>query len=91
MWREIIGGAGLISVLLVIVGIQNKRIDKKMNYDVCVQRCKNTDHSFEAMQKQQENCQKLFKELFEKLNEQSGNLIEVKTILNIAANKNGWK
>ena len=90
MWKEVLGGAGMLSVMILIVGLQNKRIEKKMSSDVCAQRCKNTDKSFIAIQEQQKNCQGLFKELFDKLNEQNGNLIEVKTILSLAAKKNGW-
>lgn len=91
LWKEIIGGASLIGILGIIVGMQNKRIDKKMSSDVCSQRCKNTDASFGAIQQQQKECQALFKEMFTKISEQRDTLIEVKTILSIAAKKNGWQ
>jgi hypothetical protein len=91
MWRELLGGAGIVTFLIAMFGVQSRRLDKKMDAEVCLQRRKNTDDSFTTIQRQQMKCQDQFKELEKKLDKHQDLLIKVDTILSIAAKKNGWQ
>ena len=91
MWTEILGGVSLLTIMFTLFAMQNKKIDKKMSIDVCHQRCQNTDNTFDAIKRQQGKCENQFREITKKMDHQNTLLIEVKTILDIAANKNGWK
>lgn len=90
MWETLIGGGGLLAVITLVFGLQSKRIDKKMSKDVCDQRREGTDNNFRVIENQQKECSKIFRDMNEKLANQQATLIEVKTILDVAAKKNGW-
>lgn len=89
-WIEVLGGTGLMSLLLLIIGNQNKKIDNKMEKDMCSQRCDNTDKVFDSIAKQQNHCYEKFEQFNRKIDKQAEMLTRVETILDIAAKKNGW-
>jgi hypothetical protein len=91
MWTEILGGISLLTIMFTLLTMQNKKIDKKMSAEVCHQRGKNIENSFNTIKDQQKKCEHQFSEITNKIDSQQKLLIEVKTILDIAANKNGWK
>lgn len=90
MWKEAVGGISILSIMFLVIGLQNKRIEKKVNKDVCTQKHLGNDSAIKNIQEHQKVCQALFKEVDNKLAEQKETLIEMKTILSIAAKKNGW-
>lgn len=89
-WIEILGGTGLMSLFLLLIGMQNNKIEKKMNKDVCSQRCENTDQLFASIAKQQNHCYEKFEQFNKKIDKQAEILTRVETILDIAAKKNNW-
>lgn len=85
MWKEFLGGAGILTVLLILIGTINSRLGGKMNTDVCKQIRQNMFDNFENIKSQQLVNQKQFEDMNKKLDKQQETLIEVKTMLTVVA------
>lgn len=85
MWKEFLGGAGILTVLLILIGSINSRLGGKMNMEVCKQIRQNMLNNFENIKNQQLINQRQFEDINKKLDTQQSTLIEVKTILSVVA------